>query len=167
MQTSPRKIDPAQTFDSIAAWISDEVQAKRAPGLIVSLSGTDSILTFLACAQALEKLGMQDRLLGLNFGPKDNEDSLSIHFNWVADYIFPWLHAQAPQARLEIDSTPGWDDDNQRWGKLFSRAVSDTPDGESMTNKHYFPIGTRNATEDYLGTYAMLSSAVSMFPIID
>lgn len=152
----------AKTFDSIVSWIEEIVISKKAPGLIVGISGTDSILTFLACAQALKKLGKQHRLLGLHFcSPHQTGNE-----QWVKDHILPWLKEQAPEALIEINDHQGYDDDNIRWGRLFSRAISDTPAEHSLTDTHYFPVGTRNATEDYLGTYTLISNAVSIMPIV-
>jgi NH3-dependent NAD+ synthetase len=171
---APRKLDPALTFDSIVAWIRQKAAEERAPGLIVGISGTDSILTFLACAKAFEQLGKPHRVLGLNFehaqaAPEEPGKIVcaSGAFNWVAAEIYPWLRTQAPQAQLEIDSSIPVSDDSKRWGHLFSRAVCETKKNHGLTAGHYFPVGTRNATEQALGSYSQLSRNVSMLPIID
>lgn len=175
---TPRQIDPEQTFLALSKWIETTVTEQRAPGLIIGLSGTDSILTFLAAAKALENLGRQDRLLGVHYcTPEDQEtgvDKTTQHkfrcvkdeFNWVVNDIYPWLKQQAPQAKLEIDHSEGFDNDHIRWGRLFSRAVANIAQNQSLANDHYFTLGTRNATEDYLGTYSQISKAVSMQPLI-
>ncbi len=160
-----KNIDNAAMFSSLVAWMEEIIISKKAPGLIVGISGTDSILSFLICAQALKKLGKQDRLLGVHFCASSAEQS-DEDTQWVKNVILPWLRQQAPEAQLEINTNTGHDDDNIRWGRLFSRAISDTSAEHSLTNKHYFPVGTRNATENYLGTYTLLSSAVSVMPII-
>lgn len=177
---SPRKIDPARTFDSLVQWIGDTARQQHAPGLIVGISGTDSILTFLACARAFEKLGKPGRVLGVHFAhqaasatttsattPAATPPVMSDEFNLVARDIFPWLRQQAPQAQLEMDTTLAVSDDNKRWGHLFSRAVRDTAADVSLSHNFYFPVGTRNATEDHLGNYAQASKAVSMLPLVD
>lgn len=172
----PRRIDPKATFDSIAGWIAQTAKHERAPGLIVGLSGTDSILTFLACARAFEMLGKPGKVLGLNFEHSSKNDFAGTDqpftcarssFNWVARDIFPWLREQAPQAQLEIDDTIPHSDDNKRWGHLFSRAVSANDPRHGLLSEHFFPVGTRNATEQALGTYSQLSKSVSMLPIVD
>lgn len=172
----PRKIDPEATFNSIVDWIAEKSTRERAPGLIVGISGTDSILTYMACAKAFEKLGKGHKVLGLNF-EHDTHNALGDEgkdfvclkstFNWVAHDIFPWLREKAPQARLEIDDTIPHSDDNKRWGHLFSRAVVETNVRQGMNFQHYFPVGTRNATEQAIGSYSQISKAVSMLPIID
>jgi NH3-dependent NAD+ synthetase len=171
---APRRLDPAATFESIVSWIAAQAQKERAPGLIVGVSGTDSILTFLACARAFARLGKPQRVLGLHFehaaAPAPGENGIACargDFNWVAREIFPWLRGQAPQAVLEIDRSLPESDDNKRWGHLFSRAVRDTARNHGLTSLHYFPVGTRNATEQALGTYSQLSKSVSLLPIVD
>ncbi len=175
LPSAPRKLDPARTFDSIVSWIERMAKRERAPGLIIGLSGTDSILTFLAAAKAFERMGRGDKVLGLNFehaskdtpvDPAKPFQCVKSDFNWVANDIFPWLRQQAPQAQLEIDASILHNDDNKRWGHLFSRAVRDNDPRSGLTS-YYFPVGTRNATEDVLGTYSQLSKSVSMMPIID
>ena len=166
-QTSaPRKIDPEQTFDNVVEWVGQQSKTHYAPGLIIGISGTDSLLTFLACAEAFKRAGKGNRVLGVHFDHFDTANPATAEgpitcvkdeFNWVVKDILPWLSAKAPDAGIEIDRTLSASDDNQRWGKLFSRAISDVPQGGEMTNQHYFPVGTRNATEDYLGSYSQIS----------
>ena len=172
---APRKIDPAATFDSIVGWIAEKSQKEQAPGLIVGLSGTDSILTYLACAKAFEWLGKPEKVLGLNFEHSSHDGyagqgrpvtCLQSTFNWVAHDVFPWLREKAPLAKLEIDNTIPHSDDNKRWGHLFSRAVVETDLRQGLNHQHYFPVGTRNATEDAIGAYTQISKAVSMLPIV-
>jgi len=175
MSAAPRRMDAAATFDSIVAWIEKTAAAERAPGLIVGISGTDSILTFLACARAFERMGKGDRVLGLHFEHVSKNTMVdgdpakqcaAPEINWVGRDIIPWLRAQAPQALFETDATIAHSDDNKRWGNLFSRAVRDTGARHGMSSRHYFPVGTRNATEEALGTYSQISKAVSLLPII-
>ncbi len=168
----PRVIDPAKTFESIVKWIEKEAVEQHAPGLIVGISGTDSILTYLVCAKAFENLGKPSAVLGVNFEhsgakPKKGIPCISSEFNWVSRDIFPWLKQKAPLAQLELDDTIPVSDDNKRWGNLFSRAVRDTARGSELTSRFYFPVGTRNATEEHLGAYTQISKAVSMLPLVD
>ncbi len=161
VKAEPRIIDPARTFEALVQWIAEKSAAEKAPGLVMGISGTDSILTYLACARAFERLGKPARVLGIHFagGPEKS--------GWVIDQVFPWLKEQAPAAALEIDVSVDGGDDQIRWGRLFSRAVKDTGKAASLAANYYFTVGTRNATEEHLGTYSQLSSAVSMMPIVD
>lgn len=169
---TPRTLDPAQTFAAIVDWIEEKSRAQHAPGLIVGISGTDSILTFLACARAFEKIGRPEAVLGVHYAhqtPRTQKGAARLRdeFNVVTREIWPWLQAQAPAATLEMNHDIPVHDDNVRWGHLFSRAVRDTTKGQALTHRFYFPVGTRNATEDHLGTYSQASKAVSMLPLVD
>ena len=172
---TPRTIDPEATFESIVQWIQEKASQERAPGLIVGISGTDSILTYLTCAEAFKRLDKADHVIGVHYGPKLSDEETGatdstlcmVHeFNWVAKDIFPWLKQKSPESKLELDSSDGYNDDNVRWGRLFSRAVRDTDNDNSLSADHYFTVGTRNATEDFLGTYSQVSKAVSIQPLI-
>lgn len=172
---TPRQLDLAKTFDSIVTWIQDTAVRERAPGLIIGLSGTDSILTFLASAEAFKRLGKPEKVLGVNFQHQSKNEfagkdqpfqCVASEFNWVARDILPWLRERTPEAQLEIDSSIPHSDDNKRWGHLFSRAVSANDPRHGFTSNHFFPVGTRNATEQALGTYSQLSKSVSLLPIV-
>lgn len=172
MTAKPRDIDPAKTFAAISDWIAAKASEQHAPGLIVGISGTDSILAFLACAKAFEKLGKPQAVLGVHYEHTSRREKkgivcISDQFNGVVRDVLPWLQQQAPQAQLEVNRTLPINDDNMRWGHLFSRAVRDTAPGADLTNHFYFPVGTRNRTEDHLGMYSQISKAVSMMPLID
>lgn len=171
----PRRIDCEKTFASIVSWIKGKIESERAPGLIIGLSGTDSILTFMACYSAFEELGKPERVLGLNFehsskntldeNGSENFKCVKTDTNWVKRDIFPFLKSRAPHAILETDDTIPHSDDNKRWGHLFSRAVKSATARQGMI-AHFFPVGTRNATEQALGTYSQISKSVSMLPIV-
>ncbi len=171
----PRIIDPEATFDSVSGWIADTARQQRAPGFIVGLSGTDSILTFLACYDAMKRLGMPHRVLGLHFEhatrpvqPGQITCATPADHAWVKNDIFPFLRERAPEAILEIDDTIQYGDENRRWGHLMSRAVSAAdPRQGLLSTQYFFPVGTRNATEEALGTYSMISKSVSMLPLVD
>lgn len=161
----PRRIDPAATFAAIVDWIKTEAVRENAPGLIIGLSGTDSLLTFMASARAFAELGKADKVLGVHYD--HTPPQLRGTFNHFAQVIAPWLAQNALGAKVEIDNTLMENDDAKRWGHLFSRAVRDTAARQDMNHTHYFPVGTRNATEQALGTYSQISKAVSMLPIVD
>lgn len=164
---APRTLDPAATFAAMTDWIADQSRREGAPGLIVGLSGTDSLLTFMACARAFAAMGRPERVLGVHYEHAPAPDALTPAFNHFAGVIAPWLAANAPGARVEIDRSLPENDDNKRWGALFSRAVADTGAGRDLHRDHYFVVGTRNATEQALGTYSQISKSVSMLPIVD
>lgn len=179
MREKPRKLDLSATFEAIVQWVEKTARAQNAPGAIIGVSGTDSILAFLASAAAFERMGKADRVLGVHYAV-DGEGALppqgkvaagfsciSAEFNWVVNDIFPFLAQKAPMARLEVYHGRDFDNDVIRWGHLFARAVRDTGAAQSLGQSHFFPVGARNATEDYLGTYSQISKAVSLQPLND
>jgi NH3-dependent NAD+ synthetase len=52
-----RRLDPSATFEALVEWVRTMAVERGCPGLAVGLSGTDSILVFMACARAMERLG--------------------------------------------------------------------------------------------------------------
>jgi len=171
--------NPQATFESIVDWMEAMIRTRNCPGLIVGLSGTDSILTFLICAEALKRVGKQDRLMGVHFGglwPATDMTEMNANlalerspsFRYFGRLIMPWLSGWAPKATLTIDNTPGVkDDDYMRWASLFRRALNGADARDALEpGSNYWVVGTRNATEDVLGTYSVLSTPVSVQPII-
>lgn len=53
------------------------------PGFMIGLSGSDSILAFLVLYEALQRRGMEDRLVGIHY--KSGKPT------WFENDIFPWL----------------------------------------------------------------------------
>ncbi len=169
MMNSPRAIDPARAFDALVQWFQDKLQ-QGAPGFLVGLSGTDSLVTFLAAAQACEKAGKPSRALGVHFAP--SEDFLYDHPEaephlWFHDTIIPWLRKKT-NAEIIVDTSIDWRCDGQRWGYLMDLSVV-TYDRKRMMRlpeDQYWVVGTRNRTEDVLFNYSNASMAVSLQPII-
>lgn len=168
----PRQINTRETFDKLVSWIQQTATEQNAPGVIVGLSGTDSILTFLACHQAYQNLGKPERVVGVNFvhdvadpdgtGPIQ---CIGADKNWFSEEIMPWLQDVAPGSTLITDDTIKVSDDNKRWGRLFSMAVEDVDARQGMNSDHYFVVGTINKTEKTLGTYSLAAARPSMQPI--
>ena len=169
---------PQQVFDGLVDWLSGVMIDKKAPGLLVGISGTDSLLAFLLCARAFERLGKPERVLGIHYGlpfpptdktPEEAARIVSINpsYRWVARVVMPWLQTQAPQSQLVVDDTIDFTCDHQRWAALFKSSLNGAARTEMLTDGgHYWVVGTRNATEAALGTYANLSGAVSLQPLI-
>jgi len=164
-----RVIDPAITFDALVQWFSDQLQ-KGAPGFLVGLSGTDSLVTFLAAAKACEQAGKPQRALGVHFAPSDDflydHPEAEVHL-WFFEEIIPWLRKQT-KAEVIVDTTIDWRCDGQRWGYLMDLSVV-TYDKRRMMRlpeDQYWVVGTRNRTEDVLLNYSNASMAASLQPII-
>ncbi len=174
----PRHLDPAKAFEALAGWLARFIEEKNIPGAIVGISGTDSILAFLICTKAFEKAGKQDRVIGIHYGapfpPVDKSEEelkriLDINpgYRWVARSVVPWLQAQAPQAKVIVDSSIDHNDDYQRWAALFRSSLNGASRTEPLPEgSNYWVVGTRNATEDALGAYSNISGAVSLQPLL-
>lgn len=168
----PRVIDPAHTFDALVQWFHDEVIVRRgAPGLLIGLSGTDSIVSFLAASKAFEKAGKPERMLGVHFAP--SEDFLYDHPEaethlWFRNEVIPWLRQQAPNAKITVDTSIDWRCDGLRWGYLMDLSVVSNDHKRMMRlpEEQYWVVGTRNRTEDVLFNYSNASMAASLQPII-
>jgi NH3-dependent NAD+ synthetase len=166
-------------FESIVSWVENIVREKSAPGLIVGISGTDSILAYLICAEAMKRLGRLDRLVGVHFGKDYIDPNLSRFdvarriilnplYRWVPRIVFPWLREQNPQALLLIDDTIDHSSDHCRWARLMQLATDELEEKTMPTaNTGFWVVGTRNATEDALGTYSVISTCASLQPIIN
>ena len=170
--------DPLAQFNGLVAWVKDLIVSKKMPGAIVGISGTDSILAFLICARAFVELGKADRVLGVHYGapfppadktPEQLEKILSVNpsYRWVARSIVPWLRDKAPGTIVTVDDSIDFTDDHQRWASLMRSALSGASRTEMLDATNcYWVVGTRNATEQALGTYSNISGAVSLQPLI-
>lgn len=172
MKNSPRIIDPAKTFEYLVQWFHDEIIIHgEAPGFLVGLSGTDSLVTFLAAYKALERAGKSNRMLGVHFAPSEDflydHPEAEVHL-WFREQIIPWLTKQAPDAQIIVDTSIDWRCDGQRWGALMDMSVvsSDKRRMMRLPEEQYWVVGTRNLTEDTLLNYSNVSTAASLQPLI-
>lgn len=169
---NPRTINPAQTFDTLVQWFHDEMIVRRkAPGFLIGLSGTDSVVAFLAAARAFEKAGKPNRVLGVHFAPSEDfiydHPEAEVHL-WFSEQVVPWLREQAKGAMVVIDTTIDWRCDGQRWGTLLDLSVVSTERTRQMRlpEEQYWVVGTRNRSEDTLFNYSNASMAASLQPIL-
>ena len=165
-------MNPATAFQALVNWFHDEmIVREHAPGFMVGLSGTDSLVTFLAAATASELAGRPERIMGVHFAP--SEDFLYDHPEaeshlWFRDEVLPWLHQQVPSAKIVVDTSIDWRCDGLRWGYLMDLSVvsNDKRRMMRMPEDQYWVVGTRNRTEDMLHNYSNTSLAASCQPII-
>lgn len=162
---------PAENFNKVVDWLHGEiVHTKQAPGLLIGLSGTDSIVAFLAAYKALDLAGKANRLMGVHFAP--SEDFLADYpeaekHTWFSTQIIPWLRQQAPLATIVVDTTIDWRYDGLRWGMLADMSVITMPERKMRTSEDkYWLVGTRNRTENELYNYSVASTIASVQPII-
>ena len=175
--TRLRQISIPRLIEESVDWIAKIVQREEAPGVIVGLSGTDSLLTYIFCLKAFEKLGLSSlNVRGVNFQHQTQDKFVEMNApfvctesedtRWVEREIFPWIKDLYPTARLEVDTSILNSKDGSRWGALHDKAKEEVNGrGDMLTGTYYFPIGTRNATEELLGAYTLITHAVSMLPI--
>jgi NH3-dependent NAD+ synthetase len=128
---------------------NDLIVKQHAPGLVIGLSGTDSILAFLICAKAFQRIGRPERLVGIHYGTDYGEAE--------------WLRSQAPGSPILIDSTIAEDNDGLRWGSLMEFSVRDPHTQELRSaNDRFWVVGTMNKTESVLLNFSNLSQSVSV-----
>lgn len=134
------------------------VSKEKAPGIIMGLSGTDSILTFVICFEIFKRLGKPHRVMGVHYGPL-NSQFVTMALAWLAD--------RTPGTQIIVEPVIHHRD-GFRWGNLHDRALGNIHiDERWKPEDRYWVSGTRNATEDALGLYSNISSAVSIQPIIN
>lgn len=165
-------------IDQTVEWIAETVRREEAPGVIVGLSGTDSALAAILCLIAFERLGKplknvrivnfqhetQDKFVEMNapFVCTASEDA-----TWVERELFPWFRERWPEASLEVDTSIRHSKDGARWGAIHDKAKEEVNGrGDMLVGTYYFPVGTRNATEQAVGAHTLITAAVSMMPIV-
>jgi NH3-dependent NAD+ synthetase len=143
-----------------------EMSKTPVPGFILGLSGTDSIIAFLICYEALKQHGLAHRLYGVHYAK--NWDA-----SWFAKSVMFWLHERCPEAFLETAIPLGGNQDQQRWADLHLRALNTfgLPINANVRPKArdpedtYWIAGTINATEYMLGRYSVLADTASVQPL--
>ncbi len=138
------------------------------PGLLVGLSGTDSTIAFLMGYDALESLGMADRLWGMYYGRADGDTNLPLVPKMRALYEF--LKIRTPQARLDVSNltTRGLpNDDFERWADLRRMTLEKPGKNNGLwdAGQHYWSVAPRDRTEVILGNFSLDSAATSLSPI--
>ncbi len=139
------------------------------PGFIVGLSGTDSIVAFVMCYDAMLEHGKAHRVRGVHYISSRRREP-----SWFEKDIIPWLKERCPEAMIEIAVALGGNQDQQRWADLHLRALNSFggSNGEDVVVKArepedtYWVVGTINATEKALGRYSVLATAVSVQPLM-
>lgn len=169
---SPRVINPAETFTALVQWFQNEILIqKNAPGFLIGLSGTDSLVAFCAASKALELVDKADRMLGVHFAPSEDflydHPEAEVHL-WFQEQVVPWLKNFSPNSKIEIDTSIDWRYDGLRWGKLMDLSVVTENKTRTMRlpEEQYWVVGTRNRTENTLLNYSNASTCVSLQPLI-
>lgn len=96
------------------------------PGFIMGLSGTDSIVAFIMCYDAMAKHGKANRVLGIHYvnGPQQLSNDYIKSHGWFIRDIIPWLRKRCPEATFRAVTPRGGNQDQQRWADLHLRALN-------------------------------------------
>ena len=167
--------------EKIIGWLETEI-VPYSPGVILGISGTDSILSFLLCAEAFRRAGRGNRVLGVHYGTpyplvgKTAEDLIKLQkmiettspsLMWVPRILLPWLKERCPEAELTVDNVVPGRSDHSRWADISERALNGAHPKEPLNPEGtYWICGTRNRTEDVLCTYSNLSCAAVLQPLV-
>lgn len=168
IKNSPRNLSGAKLFNHLVDRVYKEIVLERkSPGLVVGLSGTDSIVAFLAAVKAFEKIGLANRVVGIHYGkklPESFEHESEKFPYWFQTEIIPWLKEQAPKSEIIVNSEVDSTKDGLRWGSLLDWSVIEDPATGSMRapENQYWVVGTHNRTERELMTYSNMSMAASI-----
>lgn len=152
------------------------------PGFIMGLSGTDSIVAFVMCYDAMMKHGKGNRVLGVHYvnGPHQLSNDYITQHGWFIRDIIPWLRKRCPEASFRSVTPRGGNQDQQRWADLhlrslnrieYTKEVYDDDVGRERIvaldeDETFWVVGTINATEKALGRYSLLAAAVSVQPLM-
>lgn len=177
--TNIRKIPVDQLLDDAVDWTAMVIAREEAPGVIIGLSGTDSLVAAVVCLKAFEKLGMPTRNVRIvNFQHQTHDKFVEMNAPfvctraedplWVERALFPWLRERWPEARLEVDTSIVHSRDGARWGAIHDKAKEEVNGrGDMLSGTYYLPVGSRNATEQAMGGFTLITGAVSLMPIAD
>jgi NH3-dependent NAD+ synthetase len=137
------------------------------PGFIMGLSGTDSLIAFQICYDAMSMVGIPaDRLVGIHY-----VNNLRRKPTWFEEHMVPWMREHYADAHILVEEPQGGNQDQQRWADLHLRALNKVqtwPEHGRVKitpfehGKNYWTVGTINATEMYLGKYSILANSTSV-----
>lgn len=139
-------------FDNLLIRLTHKTKMSTTPltELIIGLSGTDSIVTFIALNEVAKTEGFTVK--GIHY--IDSPNAPKTLFQREA---YPWLIEKYPNSQIII-TTPhgGVNDDQYRWGDIHHRALE---------NRSWV-VSSTNATEKALGTFCIMANSASITPII-
>lgn len=160
-------------FNALVGRLIQKIKVSQAPvpGFIVGLSGTDSIVAFVALYTAMQQAKLQKpRLYGVHYISKAAAPSTTFEREG-----FPFLRALCPEAVVELAVPAGGNRDPQRWADLHLRSLSHVSYAERSgvdpivqpreAGENYWIAGTINATEHAMGKHSLLANTVSIQPI--
>lgn len=127
-----------QRLRRIIDWIRQTTDVENGRGVLVPLSGgSDSALCFWLCCQALPA----GHIAGVHLGQQ-----LHCH---------QWFAEQGPVELVPLQSVEA-NPEIERWAKLLHLSLK----------RRRWLVGTRNRTEDVLGTYSLASRVATYLPLV-
>jgi NH3-dependent NAD+ synthetase len=161
-------------FNQRITHLSDKISISKTPvpGFIMGLSGTDSIVAFILCWEAMREHNLDHRVHGIHYVDENRKKP-----TWFEEHIIPWLeekYATTIEVRSPITQV---NDEASRWHDLHTHAVNLVHTSKMEGNSPYYPVSyhkneemywvaaTVNATEKYLGTYSIQAKSASIWPI--
>lgn len=146
-------------FNSLIGRLTGKVKMSANPvkGLIVGLSGTDSIATFILLNEVAKTEGFA--VHGVHY-----VDRVPAPQTLFMREAYPWLKEKFPEAFIFISGTScenaarayNGNLDQTRWADLHYRAVE----------QQLWTVSTVNATEKALGTFGIMANSASIAPIV-
>lgn len=131
------QLEPSQKLDELVSWVKET--AASAHSLLVPISGgSDSALSFYLCTKAYPQ-----KTAGIFAGnPSQLREKR-------------WFERTGKVEYIEVPGTYE-DRESMRWGKLNALSIQ----------KQAWLVGSRNRTEDLLGTYSLASRVATIMPIV-
>ena len=171
LPAEPRQLAPEHMLHVIATWIGTVLDREGAVGLVVPMSGTDSIATFLCCAHAISQRPHGDvALTGIHYGKAYpwKEPLLTIcRDRGYSRVSMETYDLTSRSDRLQSVSDPLFiHDEYLRWAHVQSYALGRTFQNAGDPEPHLV-VGTRNRTERLLFKYSIASNVAVMEPIAE
>lgn len=144
---------------------------QKCPGIVLGLSGTDSILSSILLAEL--DLNIPIKLIHFNTDIKNIDTKilmkrlqLNPDYLWIQRIIIPWLQTNYPSLEVIVNSDRHPLSEAGRYAELIDIALKNSHHFDTEQEKTFWICGTRNRTEDILGLYSNISNCVSLQPII-
>lgn len=146
----------------------------KCKGIVIGLSGTDSILTSIILSKVSTITNIPIHLmhfskLSLEEIPDDLLDKkikMIPSYLWEQRFIIPWLQENYKNLDIQVINSNKEMSDAERYAYMMDFALSQSHKQDDEQDKTLWLCGTRNKTEDILGLYSNISNIVSIQPII-
>lgn len=153
---------------------AENLVKNRCKGIVLGLSGTDSILTSIILSKVSEITHIPIHVLHFNksnlkdIAPDLLEKKVQMlpSYLWEQRFIIPWLQKNYSNLNVQVINSHQQMSDAERYAYIMDYALSNSHRQDDEQDKTLWLSGTRNKTEDILGLYSNISNIVSIQPII-